>query len=41
MEQSIDHMKYMPGMEVIESNIMDQVISKMKLMIMKNIQAMM
>ncbi|HDK7156533.1 TPA: 2-iminoacetate synthase ThiH [Clostridium botulinum] len=30
MEQSIDHMKYMPGMEVIESNIMDQVISKMK-----------
>ena len=30
MEQRIDHMKYMPGMEVFESNIMDQVISKME-----------
>ncbi|AJD30996.1 MULTISPECIES: 2-iminoacetate synthase ThiH [Clostridium] len=30
MEQPMDHMKYMPGMEVIESNIMNQVISKMK-----------
>jgi 2-iminoacetate synthase len=30
MEQRIDHMKYMEGMEVIESNVMDQVISKME-----------
>ncbi|HCL4447719.1 2-iminoacetate synthase ThiH [Clostridium botulinum] len=30
MEQSIDHMKYMPAMDIIESNIMDQVISKME-----------
>ena len=30
MEQRVDHMKYMPGMEVLESNIMDQVISKME-----------
>jgi 2-iminoacetate synthase len=30
MEQRVDHMKYMPGMEVIESNVMDQVISKME-----------
>ena len=30
MEQPMDHMKYMPGMEVIESNIMNQVISKME-----------
>lgn len=30
MEQSVDHMKYMPGMNIIESNIMDQVISKME-----------
>lgn len=30
MEQRVDHMKYMPGMEVLESNVMDQVISKME-----------
>jgi 2-iminoacetate synthase len=30
MEQRVDHMKYMEGMEVIESNVMDQVISKME-----------
>ena len=30
MEQRVYHMKYMPGMEVLESNIMDQVISKME-----------
>jgi len=30
MEQRVDHMKYMSGMEVIESNVMDQVISKME-----------
>lgn len=30
MEQRIDHMKYMEGMEVIESNVMNQVISKME-----------
>ena len=30
MEQRIDHMKYVEGMEVIESNVMDQVISKMQ-----------
>jgi 2-iminoacetate synthase len=30
MEQRIDHMKYMEGMEVIESNVKDQVISKME-----------
>ena len=29
MEQRVDHMKYMEGMEVTESNVMDQVISKM------------
>lgn len=29
MEQRIDHMKYMPGMEVIESDIFDEVISRM------------
>lgn len=28
-ENRVDHMKYMEGMEVIESDIMDQVISKM------------
>ncbi|WP_298845212.1 2-iminoacetate synthase ThiH [Clostridium sp.] len=30
MEQRIDHMKYMEGMEETNSNVMDQVISKMK-----------
>lgn len=30
MEQRVDHMRYMEGMEVIESNVMDQVISKME-----------
>ncbi|MCZ6915056.1 MAG: 2-iminoacetate synthase ThiH, partial [Rickettsia endosymbiont of Ixodes persulcatus] len=30
MEERVDHMKYMEGMEVIESNVMDQVISKME-----------
>jgi 2-iminoacetate synthase len=30
MEQRVDHMKYMEGMEVLESNVMDQVISKME-----------
>ena len=30
MEQRIDHMKYMEGMEELESNVMDQVISKME-----------
>lgn len=30
MEQRVDHMKYMAGMEVIESKVMDQVISKME-----------
>ncbi|MBX4259654.1 2-iminoacetate synthase ThiH [Clostridium estertheticum] len=30
MEQRIDHMEYIEGMEVIESNVMDQVISKMQ-----------
>lgn len=30
MEKRVDHMKYMGGMEVIESNIMDQVVSKME-----------
>ncbi len=29
MGQRIDHMKYMPGMEVIESDIFDEVISRM------------
>ena len=29
MEQRVDHMKYMSGMEVIESDILDEVISKM------------
>lgn len=29
MSERIDHMKYLPGMEVLESDIMDQVISKM------------
>lgn len=29
MEQRIDHMKYLPDMEVIESDIMDQVITAM------------
>ena len=30
MEQRIDHMKYLPGMEVLEeSTVMDEVISKM------------
>ena len=30
MEQPIDHMKYLPGMEVLEeSTIMDEVITKM------------
>lgn len=28
MKQRIDHMKYMPGMEVIESDIFDEVISR-------------
>lgn len=31
MEQRVDHMKYMSGMEVIESDILDEVISKMNL----------
>lgn len=30
MEQRVNHMEYMPGMEIIESNVMDQVISKME-----------
>lgn len=30
MEQRVNHMEYMQGMEVIESNVMDQVISKME-----------
>ena len=30
MEQRVDHMKYMEGMEVLEPNVMDQVISKME-----------
>lgn len=30
MEQRVNHMTYMEGMEVIESNIMNQVISKME-----------
>ncbi|EJO5347260.1 2-iminoacetate synthase ThiH [Clostridium botulinum] len=30
MEKRVNYMKYMPGMQVIQSNIMDQVISKMK-----------
>ena len=30
MEERVDHMKYMEGMEVIESSVMDQVISKMQ-----------
>lgn len=30
MEQRIDHMKYMEGMEQIESTVMEQVISKME-----------
>lgn len=30
MEQRVDHMKYMEGMEEIKSNVMDQVISKME-----------
>ncbi len=29
MEERIDHMKYLPGMEVIESDIQEQVISRM------------
>lgn len=29
MEERIDHMKYLPGMEVIESEIQEQVISRM------------
>lgn len=29
MEEKIDHMKYLPGMEVIESDIQEQVISRM------------
>ena len=29
MEQRINHMEYMPGMEIIESDVMEQVISKM------------
>lgn len=30
MEQRVNHMEYMPGMEIIESDIMEQVISKME-----------
>lgn len=30
MEQRVNHMEYMPGMEVIESNLMEKVISKME-----------
>lgn len=30
MEQRVNHMEYMKGMEVIESNVMNQVISKME-----------
>ena len=30
MEQRVNHMEYMPGMEIIESNVMEQVISKME-----------
>ena len=30
MEQRVDHMKYMEGMEEIKSSVMDQVISKME-----------
>jgi 2-iminoacetate synthase len=30
MEQRVNHMEYMSGMEIIESNVMDQVISKME-----------
>lgn len=30
MEQRVDHMKYLEGMEVTESDVMDQVISKME-----------
>ena len=30
MEQRVDHMKYMEGMEEIKSNVMDRVISKME-----------
>lgn len=29
MEERIDHMKYLPGMEVLESDIMDRVINEM------------
>ena len=29
MEERIDHMKYLPGMEIIESDIQEQVISRM------------
>lgn len=29
MEQRVNHMEYMPGMEIIESDVMEQVISKM------------
>ncbi|WP_160687038.1 2-iminoacetate synthase ThiH [Clostridium sp. C2-6-12] len=30
MEQRVNHMEYMPGMEILESDVMDQVISKME-----------
>jgi 2-iminoacetate synthase len=30
MEQRVNHMEYMPGMEIIESDVMEQVISKME-----------
>ncbi|MGE5627799.1 MAG: 2-iminoacetate synthase ThiH [Solirubrobacterales bacterium] len=30
MKQNINHMEYLEGMEVLDSNVMDQVVSKMK-----------
>jgi 2-iminoacetate synthase len=30
MEQRVNHMEYMPGMEILESDVMEQVISKME-----------